>query len=114
MLFAPTLDARAVTWAEEAVRATKRREPAFLGTLASVLAGAGKPDAAREVLFELVRDHRADALTGGDRYTLGAIAAAYGLRDAARAAWSEIVGRKDDESALSVDKLAREQLRRLP
>jgi len=86
-LFAPAPGPATLDWARRAVDQDRERSPASLNTLAAVHATLGRPGEAREVFLASIGGRPP---ASADWYVFGRIAEAWGLADAARAAYARV------------------------
>jgi tetratricopeptide (TPR) repeat protein len=84
----------ALDWARRAVDGSEPGERASLNTLAAIHAALGQGAEAREVFLRSIEGK--EALDGEDWYVFGRIAEAWGLEDAARAAYVRVTPSKVD------------------
>jgi hypothetical protein len=98
LLWSEPVGGTAVDWARQAVEGSGRREYPSLNTLAAVLAAAGRPAEAREVLLQALDVKESAAIDGADWVVQGLIAEKYGLAGAARAAYARVKDAPDDDA----------------
>ena len=82
-----------------AVRMSKGESPAYLHTLASVLAEAGNATAAREIILRTLNAANREEPEPSDWYVLGRIAEEYGERAAALDAYRKVRLTPEDADA---------------
>ncbi|ABC80262.1 DUF3857 domain-containing protein [Anaeromyxobacter dehalogenans] len=88
-LFRATPGKDALDWARRAVEGERGQNHPSLNTLAAIYAASGQPAEAREVFLRSL-DVSGDALEPADWFVFGRIAEAWGVPEAARAAYARV------------------------
>jgi tetratricopeptide (TPR) repeat protein len=89
----------ALEWARRAAGAERGRDHATQNTLAAVYAAVGRPAEAREVFLKSLEAAGREALGPSDWFVFGRIAEAWGILDAARAAYARVEPEPNDPTS---------------
>jgi tetratricopeptide (TPR) repeat protein/transglutaminase-like putative cysteine protease len=111
-LFLDPPPAGALGEARKAVQLSQEREPAYLHTLATVLASDGEPSQALEVLQKAIGWSTSDEPAPHDWLVIGRVAETYGLADEAIAAYRRVTPPKETDG-IGSHVLARARLAKL-